>query len=323
MNILNFAKSVIKIEANAILTMAEKLDHNFINAVDLIKNCKGKVIFTGMGKSGHIAKKLAATFSSTGTPSFFLHPAEATHGDLGIVGQGDLVIAISYSGESSELNGILKYVARKDIPLISMTGKLNSTLAKYSNISLSIAVTEEACPLGLAPTASSTATLALGDALAMAVLRERGFTDRDFAEYHPGGSLGFKLLTKVKDIMHSGLALPLVKAETSFKEIVNIMTHRDVRGAAGVIGSDNDLIGVITDGDIRRFFDKNSYQVEAKAIDIMSQNPKTINGDELVEKAINIMEIEKVQMLFVLSDEKNRIPVGIVGIQDVLRAQKK
>lgn len=321
--IVQLAQKVLNIEAGAILDLQKRINADFVQAVELIKNCQGKLITTGMGKSGQIARKIASTFSSTGTPSFFLHPAESLHGDLGMVSSNDVVLALSYGGESNELNGLLSYCARKGIPLIAMTGKLQSSLAKSAQVVLNVQVSEEACPLNLAPTASTTASLALGDALAMSVLFEKGFSPEEFAEYHPGGSLGYRLLTKVKDVMHSGDALPTVQKSTPLKDVFSIMTHKDVRGAAGVVSENGDLIGVITDGDIRRRLEKNSDPFIGTAFDLMNSNPRTVDAHELAEKALFLMEQFKIQFVFVLDHQSNqpKKPVGILHIQDLLRAK--
>ena len=272
---------VLEVEAQAILALKDRLGAEFEQVVSLITNCKGKLILTGMGKSGQIARKLAATFSSTGTPAVFLHPAESSHGDLGVIQTGDVVMALSYGGESPEFSGILRFVARKGMPLIAVTGNLNSSLAKAAQVTLNVHVSEEACPLNLAPTASSTATLALGDAVAMAVMAEKGFSPEDFAEFHPGGSLGYRLLTRVKDVMHGGEALPAVGLETPLREVFSIMTHKDVRGAAGVVDGKGDLVGVITDGQIRRRLEKSTDPLTGTAKDLMTTNPRTIDANEL------------------------------------------
>jgi arabinose-5-phosphate isomerase len=320
-SILQRGRIVFEIESKALNEVQQKLDESFVQAVNLILACQGKLVTTGMGKSGQIAKKIASTFSSTGTAAVYLHPSESAHGDLGILGTQDVILALSYGGESAELTQILHYASRKNIPLIALTGKKESSLAKAATVFLDVKVSEEACPLGLAPTASSTATLAMGDALAMAVLQEKGFTAEDFAEYHPGGSLGLKLLKKVKDVMHSGQALPLVTPETSLKEVFSIMTHKDVRGAAGVVNGQGELIGVITDGDIRRRLEKNEDPFLGTAKDMMNINPRTIDAAELIEKALFVMEQFQIQMLFVLDKNslESKKPVGILHIQDLLR----
>lgn len=320
--IKNRAFDVIQIESDAILSLKNRINESFFKAVSLISLIQGKLIITGIGKSGHIARKLASTFSSTGTSAVYLHPAESAHGDLGIISQNDVVIAISYGGESRELMTVLNFIARKNISLISMTGKSESTLAKASQIVLDISVAKEACPHNLAPTASSTATLALGDALAMCVLQEKGFKSEDFAEIHPGGSLGAKLV-RIADIMHKGEALPLVTESTTVKEIVAIMTHKDVRGTAGVINEKNELIGIITDGDIRRRLEKSVDPLSGVATDLMNRNPKTIDQNELAEKALFLMEQMKIQSLFVLNStsENPKKPVGIVIFHDLFAAK--
>lgn len=320
--VLNQAIEVLEIEAEAISNLKSRVNNNFYQAVELISQCKGKLVVTGMGKSGHIGRKLASTFSSTGTPAVFLHPAESAHGDLGILSAGDVVLAISYGGESKELTTVLHYVARKGLPLISMTSKSSSTLGKAGQVFLDISVKKEACPHNLAPTASSTATLAFGDALAMSVLVQKGFAPNDFAEVHPGGSLGAKLV-RVSDIMHIGEALPLVKPTTSIKEIVGSMTHKDVRGTAGVLNENGELIGVITDGDIRRRLEKSDNPLAGTAMDLMNANPKTIDQNELAEKALFLMEQMRIQTLFVLDAHSvsPKKPVGIVNFHDLFSAK--
>ena len=327
-DLLFSAKRVFKIETAAIAEIAQRLDEpefqsQFVQSCQALLECQGKVIVTGIGKSGHIGRKFASTLSSTGTPSVFLHPAESSHGDLGIVDQKDLVIAISYGGEASELSNILSYCARKKIPLIGITGNMKSSLATQSNFALNVKVSEEACPLKLAPTASSTATLVICDALAMTLLEMRGFREAQFAEFHPGGNLGARLLTKVKDLMHTGDALPLVKLRTSVKDVLSQMTHKDVRGAAGVLNDQDQLVGVVTDGDLRRRLEKNQDPLLGVAEDLMSHHPRTIDADELAEKALFVMEEFKIQMLFVLdkSSASPRKPVGLIHIQDLLRAK--
>lgn len=314
---------VLDVESQAILALKNRIGSDFEKVVALIKNCSGKLVITGMGKSGQIARKLASTFSSTGTPAVFLHPAESSHGDLGLVENDDVVIALSYGGESPEFAGILKFVARKGIPLVAITGNLSSSLAQAAQLNLDVAVSEEACPLGLAPTASSTATLAMGDAIAMAVMAEKGFSSADFAEFHPGGKLGYRLLTRVRDVMHGGEALPTVSLQSPIKEVFSIMTHKDVRGAAGIVNESGDLVGVITDGDIRRRLEKSSDPLTGQARDLMTTNPRTIDANELAEKALFVMEQFQIQMVFVLDKESAhpKKPVGILHIQDLLRAK--
>ncbi len=317
--VLQRATETLKIEADSILKLIPRLNNNFIQAVAAIVNCQGKIILTGIGKSGQIARKISSTLSSTGSPSIYLHPAESSHGDLGVISKSDLVIALSYGGETSELNPVLNFISRNGIFLIALTGKSNSTLAQAANVFIDVSVEKEACPLNLAPTSSSTATLAMGDALAMAVLEVRGFKSENFAELHPSGSLGAKLM-RVKDIMQTGLALPFVKKETSMKELLTTMTHQSVRGAAGVLDNQGQLIGVITDGDIRRFLEKNQDPFAKQASDLMSCSPKTIDASELAERALFLMEQFRTQMLIVL--DKNCAtpmkPAGMIIYQDLL-----
>lgn len=323
LKIVNQGLQVLDIEANAILALKERLNDSFVQAVHIIRACEGKLVVTGMGKSGQIARKLASTFSSTGTPAVFLHPAESAHGDLGIVEEGDVILALSYGGETPELAPILAFALRKDIPLISITGNINSTLAKASKAVLNVSVSAEACPLNLAPTASSTASLAMGDAMAMAVLNEKGFSPEEFAEYHPGGSLGYRLLTRVKDVMHSGEALPLVQLDAPIREVLSIMTHKNVRGTAGVLDSQGDLIGVITDGDIRRRLEKSPDPLTGIAKDLMTTNPRGVDANELAEKALFLMEQFRIQILFVFDKLSNhpKKPVGMLNFQDLLRSK--
>lgn len=321
--ILQQARRVFDIEAKAILGLKEKLGAEFETAVRMILECQGKVVVTGIGKSGQIARKIASTLSSTGTPAIYLHPAEGSHGDLGVIDKKDIVIALSYGGESVELVHVLEYMGRKGIPMIAITGAAQSSLAKAANCVLNVFVSEEACPLGLAPTASSTATLAMGDALAMALLDQRGFRPQDFAEIHPGGSLGFKLLTKVRDVMHSGSSLPLVKLGSPMKEVFSVMTHKDVRGAAGVVDDQGSLVGIVTDGDIRRRLEKSADPLQGTAEQMMSRQPRVIEADELAEKALFLMEQFRINLLFVLdrSAANPFAPVGILHIQDLLKAK--
>jgi arabinose-5-phosphate isomerase len=312
---------VLEIEAQAILSLRERIGESFEQAVGLVKACEGKLVLTGIGKSGQVARKLASTFSSTGTAAVFLHPAESSHGDLGMISKGDVILALSYGGASPEFNGLLNFCARKGNPLIAMTGNVASPLAKAAQVVLDVHVSEEACPLGLAPTASSTASLALGDALAMAVSHEKGFSTEDFAEFHPGGSLGYKLLTKVKDVMHSGDALPTVSLETPLRQVLSSMTHKDVRGAAGITDEKGDLVGVITDGDIRRRLEKNMDPLAGVARDMMTTNPRVIDANELAQKALFLMEQFQIQLVFVLdkSSATPKKPVGILHVQDLLK----
>jgi len=316
-NILDIAKRVLKIEADAILALTDKLNSGFEKAVEIIYKSKGRVVVTGMGKSGLVGKKIAATLASTGTPAFFLHPAEAIHGDIGMVTADDVIIAISNSGETEELIGLIPFLKRFNVSLISMTGNPNSTLSKASDITLDVSVKEEACPLGIVPTASTTATLAMGDALAVALLIKRGYREEDFAFFHPGGSLGKKLFIKVKDLMHTGDALPLVSPDTSMtKAVMEISSKR--LGVAIVADSDKKILGVITDGDLRRGIEKWGKAVfDMKAGEVMTKNPKTISEDELAAKALSIMESKSITSLAVPDlDGKAK---GIIHLHDILR----
>ena len=319
---IELAKTVLETEAQAILSLKDRLNDSFKVAVQLILDCKGKLILTGMGKSGQIARKIASTFSSTGTPAVFLHPAESSHGDLGIIQPGDVVIALSYGGGSLELNSILMHIARKGNPLIAITGGLQSDLAMKSQAVLDVRVAKEACPIGLAPTSSSTATLAMGDALAMAVLNQKGFNSEDFAEFHPGGGLGFKL-SRVRDLMHTGDSLPVLRETTPVKQVFAVMSRGDVRGAAGIVDERGDLLGIITDGDIRRRLDASEDPLQGTASQLLVKNPRTVDASEIAEKALFLMEQFRIQVLFVLDKASSspRKPIGVIHIQDLLRAK--
>ncbi|MGE0762536.1 MAG: SIS domain-containing protein [Bdellovibrionales bacterium] len=316
------ARRVLKIESESLMKLAEKLDDRFAKAVEMILACTGKVIVTGIGKSGHVGRKISSTLSSTGTPSVFVHPAESSHGDLGVIAKNDLVVAISYGGETAELGPLLQYVARKNIPLIALTGNSKSSLARAAMVSLDLIITEEACPMGLAPTSSSTVTLALGDALAMAALKQRGFRKEDYAEFHPGGSLGRRLTTRVRDVMHVGEALPVVRPDEPIVKVVSIMTAKEVRGVAGVVDDKGGLIGVVTDGDIRRRLEKSQAPFTEAAKDLMSKAPKTIDCEELAEKALFLMQQFQIQILFAVDrTAANPLqPVGVLHLQDLLKA---
>ncbi|ELH2387011.1 KpsF/GutQ family sugar-phosphate isomerase [Campylobacter jejuni] len=309
MNTLEIAKEVFEKEAQAILDLATNLDENFNQAVNLMLNTKGRCIVSGMGKSGHIGAKIAATLASTGTPSFFIHPGEALHGDLGMLTSEDVLIAISNSGETEEILKIIPAIKKREIPLIVMCGKKNSTLVKQSDIFLNIAVKKEACPLQLAPMSSTTATLVMGDALAAALMKVRNFKPDDFALFHPGGSLGRKLLTKVKDLMVSS-NLPIVHPDTEFNDLVDVMTS----GKLGlcVVLENEKLVGIITDGDLRRALkasDKPRFDFKAK--EIMSINPKVVDADAMASEAEGIMLKHKIKEIIVGKEEK---VVGIIQL---------
>jgi len=311
------AKNVLDIESEAISNLKESINVQFVEIVKEILHCPGRVIMTGMGKSGLIAKKLAATLASTGTPSFFLHPAEAIHGDLGMVTKDDIVLALSNSGETNEVLNIVPVIKRIGAKIIAMTGGLDSTLAKNSDYLLNTGVKEEACPLDLAPTASTTATLALGDALAIALLEARDFKPEDFALYHPGGSLGKKLLLKVDDVLHVREQNPVVNLETNLKETLFTMTSTGM-GAANIVGDDGKLAGIITDGDIRRHLEESPDLLNKNAGEIMTVNPKTILKDKLAAEALKIMQDYEIEDLPVVNENKE--PLGLINFQDLLKA---
>ena len=309
------AKKTIDKEIEALRVMENQLDDNLTKALDLIEKSTGRIIVTGMGKSGHIARKIAATLASTGTPSFFVHPAEASHGDLGMLTNNDIIIAISNGGESKELSDILVYSKRYDIPLIAVTKNPQSSLGKAGDILLKLPDEGEACPLGLAPTTSTTATLVLGDVLAIALMERKGFTKTDYKQRHPGGKLG-AILQKVSDLMHTDDALPLVSENTPMQEALLIMTSK-MLGCVGAVDDEGRLCGIITDGDLRRWL---SADVLSKKVhDVMTPNPKTITPDALVAEAIKVMNNtgKGITQLFVIDNDR---PVGIIHIHDCLRA---
>ena len=313
------AKRVLRIEAQSILDLAERVDDMFLQAIDILIHCRGKVVLMGMGKSGLVARKIASTFASTGTPAFFLHPAEGVNGDFGMLAKEDAVIAISYSGETRELVEVLPLIKRYGNRLIALTGHSKSTLAKASDVHLDIHVTEEACPLGLAPTASTTTTLALGDALAVTLMEKRGFKTEDFARLHPGGALGKRLLLRVEDVMHSGDAFPMISEGASMKEAIFEITSKRL-GVTGVSNGDGLLIGVITDGDLRRAIEKFADLLNRKAAEVMTKNPKWIERDALAAMAVQRMEEFSITSLFVFNSDGRRSPVGIIHLHDLLKA---
>ncbi len=299
--VLSTAREVLRTEADAIRRLIDRLDHSFEHAVELIAATKGRVIVTGMGKSGLVAKKIAATFSSTGTPSFFLHPAEAIHGDLGMLVAGDTVVALSYSGETDELLRLLDRIKRLGIPLISMTGNAQSTLAQASDVVLDVSIEKEACLLNLAPTASTTASLAMGDALAVVLQQRRGFQEDDFAELHPGGEMGRKL-RRVEQLMHTGDRVPVVRSDTPMAKVVEEMSRKGF-GMTSVVADSQKLVGVITDGDLRRLLQTKSNWMEMTAGECMTRQPLTITRRELATKALNLMESRKITSLVVVNSE--------------------
>lgn len=313
------AKQVLQIEADAVLALKQRLDGNFAEAVRMILECRGRVVITGMGKSGLICQKVAATMASTGTPALFLHPAEGIHGDLGMLMKGDVVIAVSNSGETEEVVRILPIIKRMGLPLIAMTGNPGSTLARAGDVFLDISVAEEACPLGLAPTASTTATLAMGDALAVVLLEERGFGAEDFALFHPGGALGKRLLLRVEDMMHTGDDVPLVSQDTLLRDGLFEITNKKL-GITGVVDEAGELLGVFTDGDLRRALERGYDVLEKPMLELMTRNPKRILRDNLAAKALQRMEEYSITSLFVFEDDEARVPIGIIHLHDLLKA---
>lgn len=316
---LEQARQVLRMEAEAVLEQVERIDEHFKAAVEMILACPGRTVITGMGKSGIIGRKMAATLASTGTPSFYLHPAEGIHGDLGMVTEGDVVIALSNSGETGEVLHILPSLRRIGAKLIAMVGNPNSTLAQNSDIVLNVGVTREACPLGLAPTSSTTAALAYGDALALALLSKRKFTASQFAVFHPGGSLGRKLLLTVEDIMHSGTENPLVKADISVQDALFVITDKGL-GAVSVVDDDNKMLGVLTDGDIRRGLSKGVDFLKRPVTELMTASPKTITKEKLAAQALHIMESNRPKPITVLPvvDAENHV-IGLLHMTDLVR----
>lgn len=311
------AQRVLEIEARAIMDLVPKVGIEFIEACDLCLQCRGRVIVTGMGKSGHIGGKIAATLASTGTPAFFVHPGEASHGDLGMITPKDLVIAITYSGETAEIITILPLLKRLGLPLISMTGAPDSTLGSAATVVLDTAVQEEACPLNLAPTASTTAALAMGDALAVALLESRGFTVEDFARSHPGGALGKRLLLHVEDLMHTGDQIPRVGADSGLAEGLLEMTQKGL-GMTAVTTPDGQLQGIFTDGDLRRALDNNLDVHNTSMRDVMTAQCTTVRPDQLAAEVVRIMEQRKINALLVVDD--NDLLVGALNVHDFFRA---
>ena len=316
-DVLSIAKQVLKTEADAVFALIDKLNDGFEKAIEIIYNAKGRVVVTGMGKSGLVGKKIAATLASTGTPAFFLHPAEASHGDLGMVTSRDVIIIISNSGETDEIIDLIPFLKRFNVSVVSMTGNPASTLARTADVNLDISVKEEACPLGITPTASTTATLAMGDAVAVALLVKRGFRQEDFASFHPAGSLGKKLFVRVKDLMHKGEALPMIWLSTPVMEaLIEISSKR--LGIAIVAGADRKILGVVTDGDVRRGVQKWGKDFfDMKAEEVMSRNPRSIAEDELAAKALSVMETYSITSLVVAGPEGKA--VGIIHLHDILK----
>jgi arabinose-5-phosphate isomerase len=314
---LEHGKRVLDIEARAIASLVDRLDDRFTQAVEILFVCSGKVVVSGMGKSGLIGQKIAATLASTGTPAFFLHPAEGIHGDLGMLARHDTVIALSNSGETEEVLKLLPFVKRLNIPVIALTGRIQSTLAKNSDVTLDVSVSEEACPMGLAPTASTTAMLAMGDALAIALLQKRGLSEEDFAQFHPGGALGRRLLLKVQDLMHHGDAVPRIQSHATVHDAILEMTTKKL-GMTTVLDEDGRLLGVITDGDLRRYLEKGLDLPAAQVRDLASRSPKTISPEALAARAVQIMEEFSITALVVVDERAN--VVGVLHLHDLLKS---
>ncbi|HTM63637.1 MAG TPA: KpsF/GutQ family sugar-phosphate isomerase [Gammaproteobacteria bacterium] len=310
-------RAVIRTEAEMISKLADRIGEDFSRACHYLLDCTGRIIVIGVGKSGHISKKIAATLASTGSPAFFIHPSEAKHGDIGMITKQDAIIAISYSGESEEMVALLPYIKRLGIPLIALTGKPHSSLAKNATVHLDVSVEKEACPLGLAPTSSTTASLVMGDALAMALLDKRGFTQDDFALSHPGGTLGRRLLLRVNEIMHQSMNIPTVSQGASLKEALLEMSQKKL-GMTTIIDAAGKLIGIFTDGDVRRALDNNADIHKTSIDSIMTKNPKTIRSDMLAAEALSMMETFKITSLVITNDQQQ--PDGIIHIHDILRA---
>lgn len=317
MNYILSGKRTIEIERDAVDALLERIDETFNRACETMLACQGRIVVTGMGKSGHIANKIAATLASTGTPAFFVHPGEASHGDLGMITKQDVVLAISSSGQTEEVITILPLIKRMGAPLISMTGKPGSALAKASDISLDISVSKEACPLGLAPTSSTTVTLTLGDALAVALLEARGFSEEDFAFSHPGGSLGRKLLLTVEQLMHSGSRVPSVRPDTSVSEGLFEISQKGF-GLTAIVDDKKHVLGLFTDGDLRRAFDEKIDMHSTTIEQVMTKNCKTIQKDALAAKALHVMDEFKITGLLVT--EQDGKLVGVIHMHDLLHA---
>ena len=315
--ILAMADRVLRLEAESITALRQRLDDRFVKAVELVRGCRGRVIVTGMGKSGLVGRKIAATLASTGTPAYFLHPAEGVHGDIGMMARGDVVLALSNSGETDEVLAVLPAIKRLAVPLILLTGSPGSTLARQADVILDVGVSEEACPMNLAPTSSTTASLAMGDALAMALLDVRGLRAEDYAALHPRGALGWQSLFRVRDLMHVGDAVPVVTEAATMKEAIEEMSAKRL-GMTTVVDGNGRLVGVITDGDLRRHQLAHGSLLDRRAGDCMTADPKCINADDLATRALALME--GVMTSLVIVDE-NRHPSGVIHIHDILRAK--
>ena len=318
-DIQSVAQRVFQIESEAVSLVGKRLDEQFVSAVNTIMHCKGRLIISGMGKSGLISQKIASTMASTGTPSHFVHPGEATHGDLGMITKDDVVLIVSNSGETMELIQIIPALHKKGVTIIGLIGRQNSTLSEKADIYLDTSVEKEACTLDLAPTASTTATLAMGDALAVSLLEFRGFNKEDFAELHPGGMLGKRLLLTLDQLAHSGDTIPFVNSSASIKEALLVISEKGL-GMTGVLNNENEMVGIITDGDIRRGLEKGGNDLFEQTADyLMSKNPKWVTSDTLALSALELMEKHAITSLFVYSNPKLKKPDGIVHIHDILK----
>ncbi|GAB4392442.1 MAG: KpsF/GutQ family sugar-phosphate isomerase [Gammaproteobacteria bacterium] len=313
----HLALAVIENEAQAISKLAERIDKNFVQACHYLLKCSGRIVVLGIGKSGHIGNKIAATLASTGSPAFFVHPAEASHGDMGMITKHDVVLALSYSGETSELITLIPLLKRLNTPLISLTGNANSTLAKAATVNIDVSIEQEACPLGLAPTTSTTAMLVMGDALAIALLQARGFTAEDFARSHPGGSLGRRLLLRVDDIMLTGNAMPQVLQDVTISEALLEITRKQL-GMTMIVNAQGQLLGIYTDGDLRRTLDRDLDIRSTSIQEVMTTNPRTIKPNTLAMEALTTMETFKITSLVVVDDQQQ--PQGIVHMHHILNA---
>jgi arabinose-5-phosphate isomerase len=316
--LLTLAERVLRVEAESILALARRLDARFVRAVEVMQDCAGRVIVTGMGKSGLVGRKIAATLASTGTPAYFLHPAEGVHGDIGMVARGDVVLALSNSGETDEVLAVLPAIKRLGIPLILLTGTPGSTLAYQADVVIDVGVSEEACPMNLAPTSSTTAALAMGDALAMALLDLKGLRAEDYAALHPRGSLGWRSLFRVSDLMHTGLAIPVVAESATMKDAMEEMSAKRM-GMTTVVDGQGRLAGIITDGDLRRRHLVHGSLLEHRAEACMTREPRCIAADDLAAKALSVMETHAITSLIIV--DPGRRPTGIIRLQDILRAK--
>jgi arabinose-5-phosphate isomerase len=316
--VLDVAREVLEIEARAISNLIQRLDDHFAGAVELIRNCRGRIVVSGIGKSGHIARKIASTLASTGTPAFFVHPAEASHGDLGMVTREDVFVALSNSGESTELLEIVPLVKRQGAKLVAMTGNLDSSLAREADVQLYTGAEKEACPLNLAPTASTTAALALGDALAVAMMKVRGFTRDDFAAAHPGGSLGRRLLTHVRDVMRTGTNAPSIRQNARVMEGIREITRARM-GMTAVLDDSDRIVGIFTDGDLRRCLERGTPLHAILMMEVMTSNPRTIGPDRLAVEAVELMERYHINQVLVVDAEQKLI--GALNMHDLFRAK--